>query len=963
MSAPADHRSARRTRGAVHWQDKAAEIVITVGGIGVIAAVLAIGVYLAFVSIPLFASAETHEESSASMRAGVNSHADGTLKPIAMWVDEYRQCVAVLSTDRQLLVHAIGHEGVVESRDLRSLTGGLDGLSVVTATAWSPEHQEFAFGYADGSAHVGRIEFEVELLSSDEAGAEMQSLQIGQIARWPGEAGQGGSIRRIGEKQFRVVRPKIEVPKPTKLPVGEGAVTRLGLAHTGETQLLVSMRTQGGSLDRVSTRRPLGGGAPRISFESTPIQFEARQGGESTGPMGVYCTSDASHILALWDDGLVQRYAVDVLNNDSISLVETTRLLESGEQVTSHGMLLGGLTLLVGTDRGEVRAAFVARQPSAGNVDGRAIVVAHTLEAFDAPVTSLGLSLRGRMVAIGDEAGRIAVRSVLAEKNIADLDAAGAARSPVVASAITRADGVVALLADGTVRTWSMEPGHPDASLKSLFGKVHYEGEEAPTYTYQSSSASDSSEVKYSLRPLIHGTLKATLFAMIFAAPIAIGAAIYTSEFMHPAWRNRVKPAIEMMASLPSVVLGFVAAMIVAPYMRDLVPALLIGIGLVPLVIVIAAHLWQLAPAPMLARLSGSKRLIMATASLAIASGLAVVAGPIAERMLFRPTESDVLVAAGSFEKVPKEQWPSWVGVRETMSPDEERALRSEGLFYRDGGVVRPVAPADESARQKIEALARQQGFTEPSLRRWLDGSIGGPWPGWFLVLMPAGLLAIWALQPAEFKRRVEAMIEGRSSALASGLWRLARLMIGVALAASLAAIGATLASEMGWDMRDIFFGPFNQRNSLVVGLVMGFAVIPIIYTISEDAMSSVPASLRTASLGSGATAWQTAIRVVLPVAMSGVFSALMIGLGRAVGETMIVVMATGNTPSMDWSMFSGFRTLSANIAVELPEAPKGDTHYRVLFLCGLVLFVMTFAINSTAELVRQRVRKRIASL
>ena len=115
----------------------------------------------------------------------------------------------------------------------------------------------------------------------------------------------------------------------------------------------------------------------------------------------------------------------------------------------------------------------------------------------------------------------------------------------------------------------------------------------------------------------------------------------------------------------------------------------------------------------------------------------------------------------------------------------------------------------------------------------------------------------------------------------------------------------------------------------------MGFAVIPIIFTIADDAFSSVPANLTAGSLALGASRWQTALRVVLPTASPGVFSAIMIGFGRAVGETMIVLMATGNTPVLDWSIFNGMRTLSANIAVEIPEAPYGGTLYRVLFLAA----------------------------
>jgi phosphate transport system permease protein len=156
---------------------------------------------------------------------------------------------------------------------------------------------------------------------------------------------------------------------------------------------------------------------------------------------------------------------------------------------------------------------------------------------------------------------------------------------------------------------------------------------------------------------------------------------------------------------------------------------------------------------------------------------------------------------------------------------------------------------------------------------------------------------------------------------------------------------------------------PYDQRNAVVVGLAMGFAVIPIIFAISEDAFSNVPKTLISGSLALGADRWQTVTRVVLPTASPGIFSAVMIGFGRAVGETMIVLMATGNTPILDWNAFNGFRTLSANIAVEIPEAPIGGTLYRVLFFAALLLFAMTFAVNTAAELVRQRLRRKYAEL
>jgi phosphate transport system permease protein len=155
----------------------------------------------------------------------------------------------------------------------------------------------------------------------------------------------------------------------------------------------------------------------------------------------------------------------------------------------------------------------------------------------------------------------------------------------------------------------------------------------------------------------------------------------------------------------------------------------------------------------------------------------------------------------------------------------------------------------------------------------------------------------------------------------------------------------------------------YDQRNALVVGIVMGLAVIPTIFSIAEDAVYAVPDHLVRGSLALGATPWQTLVKVVLLTASPGIFSAVMIGMGRAVGETMIVLMATGNTPLMDFNIFEGMRTFAANIAVELPESEVDSSHYRILFLAALVLFLFTFVINTVAEVVRQRLRQRYGSL
>jgi phosphate transport system permease protein len=452
----------------------------------------------------------------------------------------------------------------------------------------------------------------------------------------------------------------------------------------------------------------------------------------------------------------------------------------------------------------------------------------------------------------------------------------------------------------GQASVHAVEPGHPGVSARALFGKVPYEGYDEPAFVYQSTGAV-SAEPKYSLVPLIWGTLKATVVAMLFAAPLAVLAAIYSSEFLHRRVRRYAKPSIELMASLPSVVLGFMAAMVVAPFVRDHLPKLMVLAATAPLAVVLAAHAWRMLSRERRAAIGAVAQ--FALIALVLAAGVAIaipLAGPI-EGLLFTP---------------------------------EQATATAQGLVESSGG----------------------------SIRGWLNGDFGAAAPGWFVaLLLPVVLILLivdaTALDPA-WRRLID-----RAPGRAANVVELARLLVNLALSVAIAAGLAFLLQALGFDPRNSIFGPFSQRNTLVVGMIMGIAVIPIIYTISEDAIRSVPDSLRSASLGVGATPWQTAVRVILPVAGSGIFSACMIGLGRAVGETMIVLMATGNTPEMSLNIFSGFRTLAANIAVELPEAPRASTHYRVLFLCGLVLFAMTLVINTTAELVRQHFRKRNASL
>jgi phosphate transport system permease protein len=365
---------------------------------------------------------------------------------------------------------------------------------------------------------------------------------------------------------------------------------------------------------------------------------------------------------------------------------------------------------------------------------------------------------------------------------------------------------------------------------------------------------------------------------MLFGVPIALMAAVYTSEFLHPDVKTTVKPTIEMMASLPSVVLGFLAALVLAPMVESAVPEVLAAIVLIPFFLLASAHLWQFVPGGRRSRLQGS-RLALAAVSIVAGAVTAALLGPSLEAWLF----------AGD-------------------------------------------------------------------LRLWLDGHGGDAAGGWMLVNLPLAAVisgfAVTRLEPS--------VLAGRGS---QPLRSLVAFLAGCAATAVIAVASAKLLASAGFDLRGGIFGTYVQRNAMVVGFVMAFAIVPIIYTIAEDALSSIPENLRAGSLALGATPWQTAVRIVVPTAMSGLFSAIMVGLGRAVGETMIVLMAAGNTPVLDWNIFNGFRTLSANIAVELPEAVRNGTHYRTLFLAAFTLFVMTFVLNTAAELIRLRFRKRAQQL
>jgi phosphate transport system permease protein len=156
-------------------------------------------------------------------------------------------------------------------------------------------------------------------------------------------------------------------------------------------------------------------------------------------------------------------------------------------------------------------------------------------------------------------------------------------------------------------------------------------------------------------------------------------------------------------------------------------------------------------------------------------------------------------------------------------------------------------------------------------------------------------------------------------------------------------------------------FGFTSRLNSVVAGVALALTIIPVVFTVSEDALTAVPRAYREASLALGATRWETAFRVVLPAAAPGVLAAVVLGFGRAIGETMIVLMASGNAATTTWSLGDSVRTLPATIAAEMGEVVFGGGHYAVLFFIGIELFLFTFVLNSMAAIIVRRLVRRMS--
>jgi len=490
---------------------------------------------------------------------------------------------------------------------------------------------------------------------------------------------------------------------------------------------------------------------------------------------------------------------VDVRDKSDLQFKLKLEVLEQDIKITEIKFLNGDLSLLIGDSSGTVSQWSIVRDEK----NRSSLQKIRSFKVSDQAITSISPEQRRKGLIVADASGLAGIYHSTAERELIREKVSKV--RPVALALSPRANAFLMQSENGKINYWTVENEHPEVSMASIWQEVWYESYSKPKYIWQSSSASNDFEPKMSLTPLVFGTLKAAFYAMLMAIPLSLMGAIYTAYFMAPKMRQLVKPSIEIMEALPTVILGFLAGLWLAPFVEENLVGIFVLLIIVPLGVIVFAYVWQFVP---------------------------------------------------------------------------------------------------KNIRHKVP-----------------DG-----WDA--AVLIPVILLSTWLafiLSP------------GIESICFNG-------------------------DMQSW-MKNEFGIGYDQRNSLVVGLAMGFAVIPTIFSIAEDAIFSVPKHLTTGSLALGATPWQTMTKVVLLTASPGIFSAVMIGFGRAVGETMIVLMATGNTPVMDLSVFQGMRTLSANIAVEMPESEVDSTHYRVLFLAALVLFMFTFVFNTLAELIRQNLRQKYSSL
>ncbi len=737
----------QRKRRLRALKDRLTRWYVLVGGLAVLAAITLIFFYLAYVVLPLFQGAELTSKQ-ALQPAWLKEEAG---KPLMIALEEQNLVGMRVSDQGQVLFFDTKTGEALERVDL-PIPAGVQVSSIGTD---QPGSSMVMLGLSNGQALVFTHTYKITYPDNK-----------------------------------KTITPTIDYPygkQPFVLDEQARVLEHVSASVNGDTLLLAG--STGAHLQVIALTRSENMMTAEVTTEQTRIELPQM-------------TETVKNIFIdprqQWLYVINGRATADVFSLRDKSLNGRYTLAQSADtEVTATAQLVGGISLIIGDSHGGLAQWFMARDP-----DGESrFKQIRTFQLGTSPIVQIDAEERRKGFIALDAEGKLGVFHSTAHRTLL---VESVAQGPGILALSPRANRIM-IEEPGRLLPLKLHNPHPEVSFSALWGKVWYENYDAPKYVWQSTASNTDFEPKLSLSPLTFGTLKAAFYAMILAAPLAIAAAIYTAYFMAPGMRRKVKPVIELMEAMPTVILGFFAGLFLAPYLEGHVPGVFSLFLLMPVGILLAGFTWSRLP---------------------------------------------------------------------------------------------------ESIRLRVP-----------------DG-----WEA--AILIPVILLTGW------FALGMSPYLE---SWLFDGDMRL-------------------------WITNDLGI-TYDQRNALVVGIAMGFAVIPNIYSIAEDAVFSVPRSLTLGSLALGATPWQTLTRVVILTASPGIFSALMIGMGRAVGETMIVLMATGNTPVMEMNLFEGMRTLAANVAVEMPESEVGGSHYRVLFLAALVLLMFTFVMNTLAELIRQRLRKKYSSL
>ncbi len=739
-------------------KDRLARYAVSAGGISVIFAILLIFFYLLQVVVPMFESAQVEEVARYTV-PGDDAGRDRTL----ITGLEERGSMAVRFTDQGEVIFFETATGKVVLTEILQLPAKI--------TSASQNLDRVALGLSNGSVLVLRYTFELSYPDN-----------------------------------VRTLSPLLEYP------LGDTPLV-LDEASSPLTHIALQLGSEGAGLAGVTqdNRLVFARYSQEESFISEEVTTELQARYEQSliqqpgGPaVSIVLTPDLAHLYVSTEQRILNDY---LLGSDGFTGNPVGYEFE--HKISSLKLLLGGTSLLLGLENGEVQQWMPVNDKKT-RLSGKVLTFIRTFHGLaskpavepeaDQLVNVISSEQRRKGFAVADMAGRVTLYYSTSHRTLAQLNTANTAITQLTWSA--RADHLLALDNAQQLHVYQVRNEYPEVSWDVLWEKVWYEGYDEPDYIWQSSASTNEFEPKLSLIPLSFGTIKAAFYAMIFAVPIAIMGAIFTAQFMSPRMRTTVKPSIEIMEALPTVILGFLAGLWLAPFVETHLAGVFTLLIILPAGFIFCAWVW---------------------------------------------------------ERVP--------------------------------------------GRSKYE--------------------------GWeAALLVPVVLFLIWLSMKLSLPIE-QLLFDGDMRVYMSNEWGIS----------------------------------YDQRNSLVVGLIMGFAIIPTIFSIAEDALFSVPQHLVRGSLALGATRWQTMMNVVLPAASPAIFSAIMMGFGRAVGETMIVLMATGNTPLMDISIFQGMRTLAANIAVEVPEAEVASTHYRVLFLAALILFLFTFFFNTIAEVIRHRLRKRYSGL